>query len=120
MMEPTRWPRRAVILGMVLMLLGVIDPLEGSIIVALGAALIAAGGFLAHARYRRSFYLAFGLVLAGVLALWGMSAQGGVGGDTGRSPWWLLIALPYPAGWLLGLFAATRQLRAGFGPASQQ
>jgi hypothetical protein len=44
-----------------------------------------------------------GLVLAGVAALWGLSALGGVGGDTGRSMWWLLLCAPYGLGWLLAL-----------------
>jgi hypothetical protein len=109
-----RWARRAVIGGLVLMLVGFVDPLEGSLIVAPGAALLAIGGLLAHGAHRRTLYMAFALVVLGVATMWVMSALGGVGGSTGRSLWWALLVLPYPVGWILGLSGAVRQLRAGF------
>jgi hypothetical protein len=41
-----------------------------------------------------------GMVMAG------MSALGGIGGDTGRSYWWALLFLPYPVGWIMALTGA--------------
>ena len=43
--------------------------------------------------------------------MFGMSALGGVGGTSGRSIWWILLCLPYPIGWVLGLVGAARKLR---------
>jgi len=42
------------------------------------------------------------------------SLFGGVGGDTGRSTWWLLTALPYPVGWVMSLLGAVRLLIESF------
>lgn len=82
---------------------GTLDPMEGSIVILAGCGLLTLGTCLGeHPRAMRLYWLwVFGLVLAGVAALWGLSALGGVGGRTGRSPWWLLLCAPYPVGWLM-------------------
>lgn len=46
---------------------------------------------------------AFILITVGVAVLFGFSAVGGIGGQTGRSMWWGLLMLPYPVGWLMAL-----------------
>ena len=99
-----------VIAGLVLMVIGVVDPMEGSVVILAGSVLAAAGAFRSRARYRLPV-AAMILIGSGVGALFGMSALGGVGGDTGRSIWWLLLCLPYPIGWILGLIGAARTLR---------
>lgn len=96
------------------MVLGALDPLEGSIVILLASALVASGEMVAGSRYRGALYGSFLLITAGVVALWVMSAIGGIGGDTGRSVWWALVLIPYPVGWLLGLVFGARKLRAGF------
>lgn len=106
----TKWSRRLVIAGLVLMVAGALDPLEGSVVILGGAALSALGAFLSRSRYRLPV-VALALTAAGVGALIGLSAIGGVGGNSGRSFWWLLLCVPYPAGWILGLVGATRKLR---------
>ena len=58
-------------------------------------------------------------VALGVATLWAMSALGGVGGDTGRSIWWLLVLLPYPVGWILAVVLAARTLSEGRRPVTQ-
>ena len=103
----SRW---LVIVGLVLMVIGAVDPLEGSVVILGGSILVAFGAFRSHTRYRLPV-TALVLIAIGVGALFGMSALGGVGGDTGRSIWWLLLCLPYPIGWILGLIGAASKLR---------
>jgi hypothetical protein len=104
-------PRTLLIAGLVLMIVGAIDPLEGSVLIVLGSAAAAAGAFLGHGRRRVMQAWAFLLVAIGVGTMFGMSAMGGLGGNTGRSMWWALVLLPYPVGWVLGLVAVTSMLR---------
>lgn len=109
------WSRWLLIVGLAGMLLGTIDPLEGSLIILPGIALVALGAFLGKSRYRRLLYRALALVAVGVGAMWISSAFGGFGGDTGRSIWWgLLILAPYVAGWIVGLVGAIRALVEAF------
>jgi hypothetical protein len=105
-----KYARWSVIAGLVLMLIGVLDPLEGSVVILAGGALAAFGAFVSGTRYYVPV-AALVLLAAGVGALFGLSALGGVGGNSGRSMWWLLLCLPYPIGWILGLFAAARKIR---------
>jgi hypothetical protein len=113
-----RWSRILVIVGLVAHVIGAIDPLEGSIVILPGTALIALGAWLGKSRHRVLLYWALVLVAAGVGAMWGLSALGGVGGGTGRSMWWLLVLLPYPIGWIMGLVGAILTLRGGSSAAS--
>jgi hypothetical protein len=106
-------PRTLLITGLVLMLAGALDPLEGSVVILAGSAAAALGAFLGHGHRRVLQAWAFALIAIGVGLLFGMSALGGVGGNSGRSIWWLLLVLPYPIGWVLGLFAVTAMLRRG-------
>ncbi len=104
MKAPGRWPAGLVVGGAVAFALGTLDPLEGSILVLAGAGLVALGTWYGpHSRGMRLYWSwVFGTILFGVVALWWLSALGGVGGRSGRSAWWLLVCLPYPVGWLLG------------------
>lgn len=103
--------RTLVIVGLVAMLLGVIDPLEGSVVILAGIALVALGAFLGRSFHRATAYAALALAAVGVGLMWGLSAIGGLGGNTGRSLWWALLLLPYPIGWVVGLVGAIRLLR---------
>jgi hypothetical protein len=100
-----------VIVGLIAMVLGAIDPLEGSVVILAGAGLAALGAFLGQSRRLRLLLLASSLLAVGVGALFAMSAVGGIGGKTGRSMWWALILLPYPVGWILGLTGVVLRLR---------
>jgi hypothetical protein len=97
--------------GLAGLVIGMLDPLEGAIVAFASAAMIAAGAQLAESRFRRPLYLAVGMIGAGLAIMIGLSAAGGVGGDTGRSIWWLLLLLPYPAGWLMAVVFGVRKLR---------
>jgi hypothetical protein len=106
-----RTPRILIIAGLVTMVLGLIDPLEGSLVILPGSMLAAIGARAGRSPHRILLYWGFALVAVGVAALWGMSAMGGIGGSTGRSIWWALTLLPYPVGWVLSLVGAVRSLR---------
>jgi hypothetical protein len=111
MNERTKWPRTLVIVGLLAMVIGAIDPLEGSLLILPGTALVTLGAWLGNSRHRRLLVWALALVALGVGAMWGLSAVGGVGGRSGHAWWWALVLLPYPAGWILGLVGAWRRLR---------
>jgi hypothetical protein len=111
MNKAARWSRILVIVGLLAMLIGAIDPLEGSLVILPGTAMVAVGALLGNSRHRILLYWSFFLVAAGVGALWGLSTLGGFGGSSGRSNWWGLVILPYPAGWILGLVGAIRTWR---------
>jgi hypothetical protein len=106
----TNWSRRLEMVGLVLMVGGVIDPLEGSVVILAGTLLSTLGAFLSRTRYRLPL-VAFTTTAVGVAALFALSAIGGVGGTSGRSIWWLLLCVPYPVGWILGIVGAGRNLR---------
>jgi hypothetical protein len=111
MNKPGRWWRILVIVGLVAMLFGAADPLEGSLVILPGTGMVALGALFAKSRHRRFLAWALVFVAAGVGAMWGLSAIGGLGGPTGRSLWWALVLLPYPVGWIMGLVGAVRTLR---------
>ena len=92
-----------VIVGLLAMLVGAVDPLEGSFIILPGSGVVAFGAFLAGSRYRMLICWAFVLIAFGVGAMVVLSMWGGIGGNSGHSIWWGLLVLPYPIGWLLGL-----------------
>ena len=106
-----RWCRPLVIAGLAGMLLGAVDPLEGSPVIAVASVLVAMGTPRRESLVGGRVWLACLMIVAGVAAIWIMSAFGGVGGRTGRSMWWLLVAAPYPVGWVLGIVGAGQRLR---------
>jgi hypothetical protein len=85
------------------MIIGAVDPLEGSLLIVMGVGLVALAGLLGKSRYRALLSLAFALVAIGVTAMFVLSRFGGVGGETGRSLWWAVVILPYPVGWFVSL-----------------
>jgi hypothetical protein len=89
--------------GLIAILVGAVDPLEGSVLIVLGSGLVALGAFLTQDKRSPVAYrtVAFILIAAGVAAMWGMSTVGGFGGATGRSMWWGVLLLPYVAGWVM-------------------
>ena len=106
-----QWSRNLIIVGLVAMVIGALDPLEGSLVILPGTGLVALGALLGHSRQRVLLNWSFVLAALGVGTMWGMSTLGGIGGNTGRSNWWALVLLPYPIGWIMGLVGAVRHLR---------
>lgn len=99
-----------VIAGLIGMVAGAVDPLEGSPVIAAGSGLVSLGAYLGRSRRRGLAFVAFVAVAVGVGAMWVLTAIGGVGGSTGRSAWWVTLTAPLVVGWVLGLFAAVRVL----------
>ena len=110
----TRWARILGIVGMVAMVIGCVDPLEGSLLILPGALLVVLSAFIVRSRLLKVACWAFGLTAVGVALLFGLSSLGGVGGETGRSVAWLLVVLPYPVGAIMALVTGVRLLRALF------
>jgi hypothetical protein len=91
---------------------GALDPMEGSVVVLAGSALAASGAHFGRLPRRKILCTAFGLIAIGVGALFGFSAIGGIGGNSGRSIWWSLTMVPYPVGWVMALVASISSVRS--------
>jgi len=100
------WSRYLLIAGYLAMLIGAIDPMEGSLLILPGSGLVVLGTCLSGQPRRIIIYRMwiFFLIIIGVTALWLASAQGGIGGDSGRSMWWGLLFAPYLIGWSIGIW----------------
>jgi len=87
------------------MLAGILDPLEGSVVILAGSGLVTLGTFLGDTgrSLRVAWICIFILISVGVGAMFELSAVGGFGGATGRSTWWGLPILPYPVGRIMGM-----------------
>ncbi|HSQ47905.1 MAG TPA: hypothetical protein VLM44_13420 [Lutibacter sp.] len=101
MKEKIKWTRVIYMIGVTAFVIGTIDPLEGSIVIALGSALIALSTFYAKDRHWKKFIVALLLIVFGVLFMFYFSSMGGFGGKSTLSWWWGMLILPYPIGWLL-------------------
>jgi hypothetical protein len=112
MKSRTRWSYVLTLLGGVGMILGTVDPLEGSLLILPGSGLVALAMFLAKKDRRTVLYWAwaFMLIALGVSAMFALSVFGGIGGRSGHSIWWGLLIIPYPAGWLMALAGAVAGL----------
>jgi hypothetical protein len=87
------------------MLVGAIDPMEGSAIILPGSVLFALGTYVGQAARSLIVYRVWVLILIaiGVGALGWLSSVGGFGGTSEYSAWWGLLVLPYPIGWWMGI-----------------
>jgi hypothetical protein len=97
------WARIALLVGYAALLIGAVDPLEGSLAILAGAGLVVLGNWGAGAEepWRRRSLIAFVLIVIGVGAVWGLSAVGGIGGRHGQPVAWAVLLPPYPVGWCL-------------------
>jgi hypothetical protein len=111
-----RLPVIARICGISLLILGALDPLEGSVLIAAGSLMVLLEARISQRYGYRLVLLATLMVLLGVAYLFWVSSLGGIGGNTGRSYWWALGIAPYPIGWLMLvgwlLYGAFRRTRA--------
>jgi hypothetical protein len=105
------WHYVLLVFGTFCMLLGAVDPLEGSVIILPGAAMVALEAFLGNSRHMRLLARASALVGLGIVALFALSAAGGIGGPSGLPVWTAVLLLPYPAGWVMGLVGTWRRFR---------
>ena len=100
------WSRLLTLVGGIAMLIGALDPMEGSIVILPGSGLVVLGTWLGQSGRRLIAYRVwvFILIAMGVGALWGLSSVGGIGGSSGHSMWWGLLVLPYLIGWSMGIW----------------
>ena len=105
MNSPKLWSRNLKVVGGIAMMLGTLDPLEGSLLILPGSGLVALAMYLSGRDRRTVLYWvwAFILIAVGVGAMFALSAIGGIGGRSGHSMWWGVLILPYPAGWLMAV-----------------
>ena len=102
------WSRILKVVGGVAMLVGTLDPMEGSVLILPGSGLVALGMYLGGKNRKTVLYWTwvFILIAVGVGAMFALSAVGGIGGKSGHSMWWGVSILPYPLGWLMALLGA--------------
>jgi hypothetical protein len=100
------WARFLLIAGFIAMLVGAIDPMEGSLLILPGSALVAIGTFLNNEERWIIIYRlwVFFLITIGVAAIWWFTMLGGIGGTTEYSMWWALFIVPYPIAWSMGIW----------------
>jgi hypothetical protein len=98
-----KWTRIVWIIGIVALLAGSLDPLEGSVVIAIGSGLLAVSAFFKNDRHWKIFLATFIMIAIGVVLLFGLSALGGFGGSSSLSWWWGLLIVPYPVGWLANI-----------------
>jgi hypothetical protein len=92
------WPRIIFIAGVIALIIGAIDPLEGSLIIALGSLLLAISTHISSDRHREQFRLFAWMICIGVGAIWYVSSLGGY--DPKNEWWWWVAIAPYPLGWI--------------------
>jgi len=107
------WSRILISVGGIAMLVGAADPMEGSVVILAGCALVTFGTHLGDSGRGLliQWLLIFILIAIGVGAVWGI----GILGHAAHSVRWPWLVLPYPIGWVLGItnlgFRLVRSLR---------
>ena len=109
MKEKTKWKRITFIIGVIALVIGALDPLEGSVVIASGSALITISTYLTKDRHWQIFFASLIMIVIGVLFLFYFSSLGGFGGTSTLSWWWGTLILPYPLGWLLSIILLFRR-----------
>ncbi len=109
-MKSKKWISAIGIIGIVALIIGILDFMEGSVVILAGSVLITLSRYLSHDRYRKIFLLSTILIAAGVFLLFYLSSRGGFGGTSGLSWWYGLLVLPYPIGWILAVVLLIKSL----------
>jgi len=103
MKEKINWTRIIYIIGVIALIIGAIDPMEGSVVIAGGSILVAFSTYLKHDRHWKLFLALSVFIVFGVFFLFYLSSLGGFGGRSKLSWWWGTLILPYPLAWLTTL-----------------
>ena len=112
-MKKIKWTQVLYYAGVTGLLIGILDPLEGSIVIAAGSLLITLSVYLTHDRHRKLFLISTILIAVGVFLLFYLSSLGGFGGNSKLSWWYGLLILPYPIGWLMAIVLLIIRLSKG-------
>ncbi len=99
------WPKLKLlrilfIIGIIAIILGAVDPLEGSILILTGSVFLSLSTYFSGDRQWKIFLYALIFIAFGVFFLFYLSSLGGFGGDSTLSWWWGILILPYPIGWI--------------------
>jgi hypothetical protein len=89
------------VIGIIALIIGTIDPLEGSAAILAGSFLISSSMYFLKDKYWKLFSLGFILITFGVFFMFYFSSLGGFGGNSKLSWWLISLIIPYPIGWLL-------------------
>lgn len=90
-------------IGVFALILGAIDPLEGSVIIAAGSILVAWTTYKTRDRQWKIFLFTTIMMVVGIIFMFYFSSLGGFGGKSTLSWWWSGLILPYPIGWLTAI-----------------
>ena len=101
MKEKAKWYHVVFIIGIAATIIGAIDPLEGSIVIAIGGICLAVATYFMNDRYFKFFLVGAIMILFGVSALWFISSLGGY--EPKKEWWWNVFISPYPLGWLVNI-----------------
>lgn len=93
------------IIGIIALIIGAIDPLEGSVVIAGGSVLIVIAAYLLKDTLRKLFLTSMIMILIGVFTMFYLSSLGGIGGSSSLSMYWGLTILPYLIGWLIAIIS---------------
>ncbi len=100
MKEKTNWIQIVFIIGVIGIIAGAIDPMEGSVVIAIGSVFLALASYLKNDRHKKHFLIFSILILVGVFFLFFWSNLGGIGGTSTYSGWWGVTIITYPIGWI--------------------
>ena len=93
-----KWTRIVYIIGVAASIIGVLDPMEGSILLMAGGILLAVSTYFIKDKYRKMFFTTAIMMVVGVFFLFYFSS---LGGFPPLPWWWGILILPYPIGWLM-------------------
>src|SRR5512136_1474038 len=94
------------VIGLLVFLVGMLDPLEGFPLILAGGGLVTLTAHLTSSRWFKLVAAGFGAAVLGAVAMVILSAYGGIGGHSGLAPIWGFTVLPYPIGMLVILAGA--------------
>jgi hypothetical protein len=97
------WIKIANYFGVIALIIGVIDPLEGSVLISVGSILLTFSKYFKNDPRWKVYFFASVMIVTGVSFLFYLSSLGGFGGNSSLSWWWGMLILPYPLGWLLSI-----------------
>jgi len=109
MKNKAKWTRIIYIVGVIALIIGAIDPLEGSVVIIVGSALLALSAYATSDRHTKIFTASLLMIVIGVAFLFYFSSLGGFGGTSTLSWWWGLLILPFPIGWLIIIIVLIRR-----------
>lgn len=108
-------------IGVLCVLIGALDPMEGSVLILVGSGLLAASTYRNREARWKWYAGVFAAIAFGVFFLFFLSSLGGFGGKSNLSWWWGILILPYPIAWLfLVVLLALRLFGKPGSPPSQE